>query len=83
VVTKDVSEGAILFCTETETYFSLNPGGVRIWKLLPPECRTEKELVDRIRRDHPEVSTEVVVSDVKQLLADLLKNRLVEAMQPA
>ena len=83
VVVKGVSEGAILFCTETETYFSLNPVGVQVWRLLPPECSTEAEIVSRLRRDHPEIPAETIESDVRELLAELVKHRLVEVLQAA
>lgn len=83
VVLKDVSEGAILFCTETETYFSLNPVGVQIWRLLPPTCATEAEIVERLRSDHPEIAPETIATDVSTLLDELLKHRLVEDLQPA
>jgi hypothetical protein len=83
VVLKDVSEGAILFCTETETYFSLNHVGVRVWRLLPPSCRTRAELVARLQAEHPEVSSETIAADLDQLLNDLVKNGLVEALQAA
>lgn len=83
VVIKDVSEGAILFCTETETYFSLNLIGVRIWRLLPPVCTTEGELLARLGGEYPDIAAQTIRSDVRLLLTDLLQNKLVEAMQPA
>ena len=83
VILKDVSEGAILFCTETETYFSLNQVGVEIWHLLPPACRSEADLVSALARKHPEVSQETISADVRSLLQELLQHRLVENLQPA
>lgn len=81
VVLKDVSEGAILFCTESETYFSLNSIGVRIWRLLPPVCATEAEVVERLKADHPEVDSATISADLDRLLAELKNHKLVEALQ--
>jgi hypothetical protein len=83
VVLKDVSEGAILFCTESETYFSLNSVGVRIWRLLPPVCSTEAEVVGQLRTEHPEVDAAIISADLRLLLDELQRNKLVEALQPA
>ena len=77
VVFKDLPEGGILFCTATETYFGLNPIGVRIWRLLPPACESEGELVARIASEHPEVDVDIIAQDVRQLVSDLLGNGLV------
>ena len=83
VVLKDVPEGAILFCTETETYFSLNPVGVRIWRLLPPICATEAEVVALLKAEHPDVDSATISADLRRLLAELMNNKLVEALQAA
>lgn len=79
VVLREVPEGAILFSTETEVYFSLNPIGVRVWRLLAPECATVDELVARIHEEYPDVSPETIASDVRALLADLGSNGLIDA----
>jgi hypothetical protein len=81
VVLKDVPEGAILFCTETETYFSLNPVGVRIWRLLPPACSTEAEVVNQLKTEHPEVDSATISADLRRLLEELHKNKLIEPLQ--
>jgi hypothetical protein len=83
VVLKEVSEGAILFCTETETYFSLNPAGVRIWRLLPPICETEDEVVARMQSAHPEIAANTLAADLRVLLDDLREHRLVDGLQHA
>ena len=83
VVFREVPEGAILFCTETETYFSLNPLGVRIWQLLPPTSSSEDEVVASLSRSFPEVDQGTIASDLRQLLHDLLANGLVEVPQAA
>ena len=78
VVLKEVPEGAILFSTKTEVYFSLNQIGVRVWCLLPPECTDMDEIVARLHVEHPEVSRETITSDVRTLLADLVRHGLVD-----
>ena len=78
VVLKEVPEGAILFSTETEVYFSLNTIGVRVWRLLPPECTHMDEVVARIHSDFPDVNRETIASDVRSLLNDLDGQGLVE-----
>jgi len=83
VVFREVPEGAILFCTETEIYFSLNPLGVRIWQLLPPTCSSEDEVVASLSRWFPEVDQRTISSDLQRLLEDLLANGLVEVPQAA
>jgi hypothetical protein len=83
VVFKELPEGGILFSTATETYFSLNRVGVRIWHLLPPTCVTESDLVARLASEYPEVDAGIIASDVRQLLGDLLGNGLVEPPRSA
>ncbi len=83
VVFRDLPVGGILFCTATETYFSLNPIGVRIWRLLPPACASEGELVARLASEHPEVDAGIIAQDVRRLLSDLLGNGLVEELRSA
>ena len=46
-------------------------------------CSTEAEIVSRLRRDHPEIPAETIESDVRELLAELVKHRLVEVLQAA
>jgi hypothetical protein len=76
-------EGAILFCTETEVYYSLNHTGVRIWQMLPPVCAKEDEIVARLSEDNPEVNLGTIAADVRRLLEDLVRNGLAEVPQPA
>lgn len=78
VVLKEVPEGAILFSTDTEVYFSLNPVGLRVWRLLHNDHRTMDEVVTALQKAYPEVSREVLARDVQGLLDDLSGNGLVE-----
>ena len=83
VVVREVPEGAVLFSTETEDYFSLNPIGVRVWRLLPPECSHEDELVARLQEEYPDVSRETLTADVRRLVQDLVGHGLVETQRTA
>ena len=79
VVYREVHEGAILFCTATEVYFALNPVGARIWRLLPPECAKEDEIVSKLSELHPEVNLGTLAADLRRLLDDLTAHGLVDA----
>ena len=83
VVFREVHEGAILFCTATEIYFALNPMGARIWRLLPPECTSEEEVVARLSELHPEVNLGTIAADLRRLLEELASNGLVESSKAA
>lgn len=83
VVFREVPEGAILFCTETEVYFSLNPIGVRVWRMLPPSCSNDEEIVSLLSADYPDVNLGTISADVRRLLADLAGNGLVESQRAA
>ena len=43
VIFKALATGAVLYSTEEEVYFGLNPVGVRVWELLPPAHQTLDE----------------------------------------
>jgi len=83
VVFKEVPEGAILFCTETEVYYALNHTGVQIWRMLPPVCTREEEIVTTLSSENPEVNLGTISADVRRLLEDLIRNGLAEVPQPA
>jgi hypothetical protein len=79
VVLREVPEGAILFSTESETYYSLNVVGLKVWSLLSSDCNTLDEIVATIHGDYPDVSRELIASDVSELLVELGGNGLVDA----
>ena len=83
MVFREVPEGAILFCTRKEVYYSLNQLGVMIWRLLPPECTTEDEVVARVSQEYPDVTLGTISADVRRLIEDLVRNDLVEAQRAA
>ncbi len=78
VVFKSLSDGALLFSTEDETYLGLNEVGSRVWQLLPPACQTLQEMVEQLGRTYPEVDADVIRTDVLELLNDLGKHGLLE-----
>ncbi len=78
VVLREVEEGAILFSTESEMYFSLNVVGLRVWHLLASDCRTVDEVVATIQGEYPDINRELIATDVLGLLNDLGGNGLVE-----
>lgn len=79
VVLREVPEGAILFSTESETYYSLNVVGLKVWSLLSSDCNSLDEVVATIHRDYPDVSRELIASDVSGLLVELVGNGLVDS----
>lgn len=83
VVYRDLPEGAILFCTRTEVYFSLNPIGARIWRLLPPVCTREEEIVTQLSAEYPEINLGKISADVRRLLDEFIGNDLVDFSRAA
>jgi coenzyme PQQ synthesis protein D (PqqD) len=79
VVYRDLPEGAILFCTSTEVYFSLNPIGARIWQLLPPVCTTEEQVVARLSEEYPDINLGKIAADVHRLMDELVSNELADS----
>jgi hypothetical protein len=83
VVYRELPEGAILFCTRTEVYYSLNPVGARIWKLLPPICATEEDIVARISEEYPDINLGKISADVRRLIDDFVGNGLADVSRAA
>jgi hypothetical protein len=83
VIYKDLPGGAILFCTSTEVYFSLNPIGAKIWKLLPPVCANEEEVVAQLSAEYPDINLGKISADVRRLLDELVGNGLADLPRAA
>ena len=83
VIFKALATGAVLYSTEDEVYFGLNPVGVRVWELLPPAQQTLDEVCRVLASEYPEVEAEVIRADVAELIEELLKLGLVQAPSPA
>lgn len=78
VIFKALATGAVLYSTEDEVYFGLNPVGVRVWELLPPAHRNLDEICRVIVSDYPDVPEEVIRADVIELIEELTKLGLVQ-----
>jgi hypothetical protein len=79
VIFKALATGAVLYSTEEEVYFGLNPVGVRVWELLPPAHQTLDEVCRVLAAEYPEAGEDVIRADVGELLDELLKLGLVQA----
>jgi hypothetical protein len=79
VIFKALATGAVLYSTEEEVYFGLNPVGVRVWELLPPAHKTLDEIVAVIASEYPDVGADVIRADVSELIDELTKLGLLVA----
>ena len=77
VIFKALATGAVLYSTEEEVYFGLNPVGVRVWELLPPAHQTLDEVCRVIASEYPDAGFDVIRTDVSELIDELIKLRLV------
>lgn len=77
VIFKALATGAVLYSTEEEVYFGLNPVGVRVWELLPPAHQQLDDLCRVLAAEYPDVEESVIRADVAELLDELLKSGLV------
>jgi hypothetical protein len=78
VIFKALATGAVLYATEDEVYFGLNPVGVRVWELLPPAHHELDDLCRVIASEYPDAGEEVIRADVAELLEELGKLGLVQ-----
>jgi hypothetical protein len=84
VIFKALATGAVLYSTEEEVYFGLNPVGVRVWELLPPAHQTIDEIVRVIASEYSDVGEDVIRADVSELIEELVKlGLLLNASAPA
>ena len=84
VIFKALATGAVLYSTEEEVYFGLNPVGVRVWELLPPAHQSLDEIVGVIASEYPGVGEDVIRADVSELIDELIKlGLLIRASAPA
>lgn len=80
VVWSALPDGAVLFATDTEVYYSLNPVGTLIWQLLP-RAGSLDELCRAVHAEYPDATLQQIRSDVMELLEDLEGSGLVESKQ--
>jgi hypothetical protein len=79
VIFKALATGAVLYSSEEEVYFGLNPVGVRVWELLPPVHQSLDDLCGVIAADYPDAPVDVIRADVSELLEELTRLGLVKA----
>lgn len=79
VVWTTLSDGAVLFSTETEVYYSVNGVGALIWELLPNESMTLDALCDAVHDRFPDATRAQIGTDVVELLTDLERCGLVDS----
>jgi hypothetical protein len=78
VVWTTLPDGAVLFSTETEVYYSVNSVGALVWQLLPSESMTLEELCDVVHDHFPDATPAQIRTDVVELLADFARCGLVD-----
>jgi hypothetical protein len=78
VIFKTLAKGAVLYNPTDESYFGLNPVGVRIWELLPPVSERLEDVCLVLGREFPDVAPEVIRVDVLELLEELTRMDLVQ-----
>ena len=71
-----MAEGGVLFSSETEVYFGVNPVGAIIWDLLP-KAATLEELCATLSARFHDVGPDRIRHDVLSFIADLRANGLV------
>lgn len=81
VICQAVDEGAVLLSAKDEVYYGLNTVGLEIWENLPPRLETIEDMSDHIGSLYPEVDSEVIRSDVAELLGELMEQGLVETRE--
>lgn len=76
VIYKQLADGAVLYCAESEIYFGLNELGVAIWASLPPVLQTLDELVAELSGRFPDTSPETIRSDAIEFVENLVESGL-------
>lgn len=72
----DIEDELIVLCPDTQTYYSFNPVGGRIWELVQ-EPRSVEEIRDAIVREY-DVPPDRCEADVLEFLESLSERDLVE-----
>jgi hypothetical protein len=76
VVWTELPDGAVLFSTESEIYYSLNSVGTLVWQHLSGEGMTHDGLCAAVAAQFPDQDPDEVRRDVEELIGDLLKAEL-------
>lgn len=78
---RNMAEGGVLFSSESEVYFGVNPVGSIIWDLLPT-ASTFEDLCAALSQRFTDVGLDRITRDVQAFLADLRANGLVVDVAP-
>ncbi len=73
---RSMAEGGVLFSSDSEVYFGVNPVGSIIWELLPT-ASTFEDLCESLSKRFTDVGLDRITRDVQAFLADLRANGLV------
>lgn len=76
-----MAEGGVLFSSDSEVYFGVNPVGAIIWELLPT-CETVEELCATLSGRFSDVGLSRIQRDVSNFISDLRANGLVVETPP-
>ncbi len=79
VIFKQLPDGAVLYCSESEVYFGLNELGVAIWESLPPTLHSLDDLVATINTRFPTADLDTVRADAVEFIESLAESGLVES----
>jgi hypothetical protein len=83
VIVKEMTDGAVLYCTRTEVYFGLNEVGLAIWDALASASATLDDLVDTLSERFPDVPRSTIREDAEDFLRDLKENGLITPPESA
>ena len=82
VIFKEMDDGAVLYCTDSETYFGLNPVGVTIWRFLETGTPETEALLNSVHNAFPDAPEPDVRTDVMEFLDELREAELVVDAAP-
>lgn len=73
---KELPDGGVLYCADTEVYFGVNRVGALVWASLPPTLHDFDELLDRLIEQFPDTPEEDLRSDAQEFVGKLVENGL-------
>ena len=86
VLFRRMDDGAVLFCSRTETYFGVNKVGADVWENLAAsaegEPRTLVDLLAALQPVYPDVSAETLSADIREFLDAMAQSELVIHVEP-
>jgi Coenzyme PQQ synthesis protein D (PqqD) len=75
----EVGGEAVMLQLDQGMYYGLNPVGARVWQLIQ-EPRRIDAIVEQLSQEF-EVDCEQCLMDIRELVADLVRNRLVDVRE--